>query len=244
MRATRPTILLIAALVITAFVVGLLTSVASAQQGVAVFTGLVRIDGANAPAGTVVIIRLQRDNREIGRAPTGAATGSEPNRYRIDIQGSAEFEGQTVVYEVETKYLNPPITQTFMVNRVITQDLNATATPPPPPPTATAPPAATPTTAPPTATPPPPPTPTAAATSTPLPTATTVAPATAVPTATRPAATPTTPPTAVIQATPTPAKSGGCNAPLARTGEIDAGWLLIGLFGPGALLSRRFRSKK
>ena len=253
-RRFRLAVMLTAALL----AIGLLGSIAFAQ-GVTVFTGSVTINGQAAPAGTTVIVSLQQDGRQLGSAVTGGS-GFAANQYRIDIQAESFIEGKAVVISVPGR--SGSATATFSANRVFTRDVDASGTAPAAtqtpaatatspagpatsvPPTATRP--ATTPTAPVVMTPSPPPglgtatpvrdsTPTASPAATGSP-AVTGSP-TAVATSTRPPLFPT--------ATATPeGEGGGCNAPLARSGEVDAGWLLIGLIAPGVFLGRKLRSKK
>ena len=233
------------ALVAVLIAVGVLTSVATAQQGVTIFTGTVSIDGAPAPSGTSVIISLE-DGTQIAATTTGQA-GLNSNQYRFDLQVDPALNGRVVVISVPNTA--QPATATFVANRVIVVNVNAstpvatatpvpTATPAPTPtprPTATSVPTATPV---PTSTPLPTATATSAPTATPVPTSTPLptATATSAPTAT-PVPTPTLP-----AATATPVEEeggGGCNAPLhSPDAPLDAGWVVLGLAAPGAAFLR------
>ena len=179
-------------------ILSLLPQVVAAQGGIAVFTGRVTIDGAPAPAGTVVRLALQSSGAELGLGRTGNG-GLDPDQYRIDVQQSAVAPGAVVEFSLvdpATGAVRPTLERPTAVNRanfVITTDLNFTlgAVTPTPRPAATA-------------TPVPTPTPTAVPTATPTPTATPVPP-TATPTPTpTPFPTSTPFPTAVPTSTPPP----------------------------------------
>ena len=177
-------------------VVILLPQVASAQGGIAVFTGRVTIDGAPAPAGTVVQLALQSSGERLGLGRTGNA-GLDSDQYRIDVQQSAVAPGAIVEFSLidpATGAVRPTLEKPTAMNRanfVITTDLSFTlgAETPTPRPVATA-------------TPVPTPTPTAVPTATPTPTATPIPP-TATPTPT-PTPFPTSTPFPTAVPTPTP----------------------------------------
>ncbi len=233
----------------SAVLVGLLLIVLSlpvalAQGGVTVVTGSVTIDGAAAPAATTV--EAVFNNGVIGTTTTGQA-GFQPNQFRIDIQASANLEGQVVTLRVPSQTTPTPATFTFAANRVFQVNIAAVrAAPPtatPVPPTATpVPPTATP--VPPTATPVPP-------TATPVPPTATPVPPTATPRPTNtpvpPTATPVPPTATPVPPTATPAKKGGggCSAAKEGTGTVDAGWLALGMIVPGLAFAKwRRRSRR
>ena len=208
----RALLLVLAALL----AVGLLPTLVSAQGGIAVFTGRVTIDGAPAPAGTVVRLTLQSSGAQLGLGRTGNG-GLAPDQYRIDVQQSEVAPGAVVEFALvdpATGAVRPTLerpTATNRANFVITTNLSFTlgAATPTPRPVATATPVPTPTpTAVPTATPTPTPTPippTATPTPTPTPFPTSTPFPTAVPTPTpEPTATPEPAPTSTPVPTATP----------------------------------------
>lgn len=226
-RQLRLIVPLLAALIMVAILPGLV-----AAQGATVITGFVTINGAPAPAGTTVTVALaSAPNTVLGTGTTGV-NGLAANQYRVDISVTDNsLEGKPIRISAASVFA----TATFETNHRLDVNLSqAVPTATPVPPTATPVPP-TPTPQPPATATPVPPTPT------PVPTATAVPPtATPVPTTTA------VPPTATaVPPTPTPAKKGGgCNAPAERTGEVDAGWIALGLVAPAGFVGRVLRRGK
>ncbi len=105
---------------------------AASAQGVTVITGAVTIDGAPAPAGTLVRISLA-DGTEIASATTGT-NGLMAHQYRADLEANSAWEGRTIVVQALVDgALSPstgPPTATFAANRVLSVDIAASTRPP------------------------------------------------------------------------------------------------------------------
>ena len=110
------------ALIVALLTVGLFATVASAQQGVTVISGTVTgADGLPAASGTPVTATTA-DGTQIGSTTTGAS-GLAANVYRLDIQASANLEGQLVTISA----LGGSTTVTFAANTA-TLDANISGT--------------------------------------------------------------------------------------------------------------------
>ena len=106
-------------------------AVAVVPIGVTVFTGLVTINGAAAPAGTTVNVTLQSSGAVIGTGTTGAVFPDgalAANQYRLDIQATSALEGQTVNLTVPGTSQSTPTTPVLNANVVRNRDIVATTT--------------------------------------------------------------------------------------------------------------------